>query len=156
MYCMQCMRIAEAIQGWKQLSAKRCWSPCLKNKKGMPRAWWRANSWGGWYTSKYKLDLPNLEHQGYEMKKDIIYQYNKSVILLETNGKGSSSKKMKQTKAQFLSLIRLIVERLQPNTAWWRRYGGMQWQTQSKVRHSKNSVQWSWMHQRIHRCSRWS
>ena len=33
-----------------------------------------------------------MEAQGYEIKKNILYQDNKSAILLETNGKRSSSK----------------------------------------------------------------
>jgi hypothetical protein len=34
-----------------------------------------------------------LEAQGYEVEKNIVYQDNKSVILLETNGKKSSGKR---------------------------------------------------------------
>jgi hypothetical protein len=34
-----------------------------------------------------------MEAQGYEIKKNILYQDNKSAILLETNGKKSSSKR---------------------------------------------------------------
>jgi hypothetical protein len=37
-----------------------------------------------------------LEAQGYDVEKNIVYQYNKSAILLETNGKKSSGK---QTRA---------------------------------------------------------
>ena len=32
-----------------------------------------------------------MEAQGYEIKRNILYQDNKSAILLETNGKSSSS-----------------------------------------------------------------
>ena len=37
-----------------------------------------------------------LEYQGYGLNENIIYQYNKSAIILEKNGKSSSSKRMKQ------------------------------------------------------------
>lgn len=42
-----------------------------------------------------------LECQGYEIKQNIIYQDNKSAILLEMNGKGSSSKRTKHIKVRY-------------------------------------------------------
>mmetsp|Transcript_11188 Transcript_11188/g.23594 ORF Transcript_11188/g.23594 Transcript_11188/m.23594 type:complete len:249 (+) Transcript_11188:341-1087(+) len=42
-----------------------------------------------------------LECQGYEVKHNIIYQDNKSAILLEMNGKGSSSRRTKHIKVRY-------------------------------------------------------
>ena len=42
-----------------------------------------------------------LEAQGHEVKENIIYQDNKSAILLEVNGKGSSSKRTKHMKVRY-------------------------------------------------------
>ncbi len=39
-----------------------------------------------------------LEGQGYEIKQNIVYQDNKSAILLEMNRRGSSSKRTKHIK----------------------------------------------------------
>lgn len=42
-----------------------------------------------------------LEVQGYDIEKNIVYQDNKSTILLEMNGKGSSSKWTKHIKVWY-------------------------------------------------------
>jgi hypothetical protein len=42
-----------------------------------------------------------LEAQGYEVEKNIVYQDNKSAILLETNGKKSSGKKTRALKIRY-------------------------------------------------------
>jgi hypothetical protein len=43
-----------------------------------------------------------LEAQGYKVKKTIVYQDNKSTILLETNGKKSSGKQTHALNIHFL------------------------------------------------------
>jgi hypothetical protein len=45
-----------------------------------------------------------LEEQGYDVKKNILYQDNKSTILLETNGKRSSSKRTHALNIQYFFL----------------------------------------------------
>ena len=42
-----------------------------------------------------------LEAQGYEIKKNILYQDNKSTILLENNGKQSSSKRTRAINIRY-------------------------------------------------------
>ncbi len=42
-----------------------------------------------------------LEAQGYDIKENIVHQDNKSAILLEINGKGSSSKQTKHIKIRY-------------------------------------------------------
>jgi hypothetical protein len=42
-----------------------------------------------------------LEAQGYAPERTVIYQGNKSAILLETNGKGSSSKRTKHINIRY-------------------------------------------------------
>ena len=42
-----------------------------------------------------------MEAQGYEVKKNILYQDNKSAILLETNGKKSSSKRTRAINIRY-------------------------------------------------------
>ncbi|KAL7461201.1 hypothetical protein ACHAXS_001624, partial [Conticribra weissflogii] len=42
-----------------------------------------------------------IQKQGYEMGPSVIYQDNKSAILLETNGKGSTSKRTKHIKVRY-------------------------------------------------------
>jgi hypothetical protein len=42
-----------------------------------------------------------ISAQGYKVKKTVIYQDNKSAILLETNGKGSSSKRTKHINVRY-------------------------------------------------------
>ena len=42
-----------------------------------------------------------LEAQGYDVSKIIIYQYNKSAILLEKNGKASSGKRTKHINMRY-------------------------------------------------------
>ena len=49
--------------------------------------------------------------QGYTVGQNILYQDNKSTILLATNGRWSSSKRTKHIKSRyFLSKTELIVE----------------------------------------------
>lgn len=45
-----------------------------------------------------------MEAQGYEIKKNILYQDNKSAILLETNGKKSSSKRTRALNIRYFFL----------------------------------------------------
>ena len=42
-----------------------------------------------------------LQEQGYDMKPSLIYQDNKSAILLEMNGKASGSKRMKHINVRY-------------------------------------------------------
>ncbi len=42
-----------------------------------------------------------LEEQGYQMEPSLVSQDNMSAILLETNGKGSSSKRTKHIKVKY-------------------------------------------------------
>ena len=42
-----------------------------------------------------------MENQGYRIEDNILYQDNKSVMLLEKNGKSSSSKRTKHTKVRY-------------------------------------------------------
>ena len=46
----------------------------------------------------------SLNCQGYNAKETIIYQYNKSAILLEKNGKASIGKKTKHIDVQYFSV----------------------------------------------------
>ena len=45
-----------------------------------------------------------MEAQGYEIKKNILYQDNKSAILLETNGKKSSGKRTRALNIRYFLL----------------------------------------------------
>jgi hypothetical protein len=45
-----------------------------------------------------------MEAQGYEIRKNILYQDNKSAILLEINGKRSSSKRTRALTVQYFFL----------------------------------------------------
>jgi hypothetical protein len=45
-----------------------------------------------------------MEEQGYEIKKNILYQDNKSTILLENNGKRSSSKRTRAINIRYFFL----------------------------------------------------
>jgi hypothetical protein len=45
-----------------------------------------------------------MEAQGYEIKKNILFQDNKSAILLETNGKKSSSKRTRALNIRYFFL----------------------------------------------------
>ena len=45
-----------------------------------------------------------MEAQGYEIKQNILYQDNKSAILLEKNGKASSSKRMRAVNIRYFFL----------------------------------------------------
>jgi hypothetical protein len=45
-----------------------------------------------------------MEAQGYEITQNILYQDNKSAMLLETNGKKSSSKRTRALNIQYLFL----------------------------------------------------
>jgi hypothetical protein len=45
-----------------------------------------------------------LEAQGYNVEKNIVYQDNKSAILLETNGKTSSGKRTRALNIRYFSL----------------------------------------------------
>ncbi len=49
--------------------------------------------------------------QGYDMDASLLYQDNMSAILLETNGKASSSKCTKHTKVKYFFMTKLIRER---------------------------------------------
>ena len=42
-----------------------------------------------------------LEEQGYNIKENIVYQDNKSAILLETNGKASSGKRTRHLNIRY-------------------------------------------------------
>ena len=42
-----------------------------------------------------------LEAQGYKIQDNILYQYNKSSILLETNGRGSSGKRTRHINVRY-------------------------------------------------------
>ena len=53
-----------------------------------------------------------MESKGYKVKDNILYQDNKSAMLLEQNGKNSTSKRMKHVKVRyFLFKIKLIREK---------------------------------------------
>jgi hypothetical protein len=65
-----------------------------------------------------------LEAQGYDVNESIIYQDNKSTILLAENGKASSGKQTRHINIQyFLSRIEWHLVRLKSNIAqrrtWW-------------------------------------
>ena len=45
-----------------------------------------------------------MESQGYKIKKNILYQDNKSTILLEKNGKRSSSKRTRAVNIRYFFL----------------------------------------------------
>ena len=45
-----------------------------------------------------------MEEQGYNVKQNILYQDNKSTILLETNGKRSSSKRTRALNIRYFFL----------------------------------------------------
>ena len=45
-----------------------------------------------------------LQEQGYDMEPSLLYQDNMSAILLETNGKASSSKRTKHIKIKYFSI----------------------------------------------------
>ena len=45
-----------------------------------------------------------MEAQGYEIKRNILYQDNKSAILLETNGKSSSSPRTRAMNIRYFFL----------------------------------------------------
>jgi hypothetical protein len=47
------------------------------------------------------MGLLFMEEQGYDMEPSLLYQENMSAILLETNGKVSSSKRTKHTKVKY-------------------------------------------------------
>ena len=49
-----------------------------------------------------------LDAQGYDFLEDIVYQDNKSAILLENNGKSSSSKLTKHIKIRYYFVTDLI------------------------------------------------
>ena len=46
-----------------------------------------------------------LEEQGYEIEKNMLYQDNKSAILLETNGKKSSGKRTRALNIRYFFLM---------------------------------------------------
>jgi hypothetical protein len=46
-----------------------------------------------------------LEEQGYEINSNILYQGNKSAILLETNGKKSSGKRTQALNVRYFFLM---------------------------------------------------
>jgi len=45
-----------------------------------------------------------LDAQGYGVEKNILYQYNKATILLETNGKQSSTKHTRALNIRYFSI----------------------------------------------------
>ena len=45
-----------------------------------------------------------LEHQGYEVEKNILFQDNKSTILLETNGRKSAGKRSRALNIRYFFL----------------------------------------------------
>ena len=49
-----------------------------------------------------------MGYQGYDIDKNILYQDNKSAIILENNGKRSSIKKTRALKIRHLFLIDYI------------------------------------------------
>ena len=51
-----------------------------------------------------------MEAQGYDITENIMYQYNKSAILLDSNGKMSNSKKTKHIHVSFFC-IKDVIER---------------------------------------------
>jgi hypothetical protein len=68
-----------------------------------------------------------MESQGYDIAKNILYQDNKSAILLETNGKKSSSKRTRALNIRYFFLAdqvskeNLTIEYL-PTTEMWGDY----------------------------------
>ena len=52
-----------------------------------------------------------MEAQGYKIKKNILYQDNKSTILLENNGKASSSSRMRAVNIRYFFLTDQVNQR---------------------------------------------
>jgi hypothetical protein len=52
-----------------------------------------------------------LEEQGYEINSNMLYQDNKSAILLETNGKKSSGKRTRALKIHYFFLTDQVEKR---------------------------------------------
>lgn len=50
-----------------------------------------------------------LEEQGYKVEHNIVFQDNKSDILLEKNGKGSTSKRTRQIKERYFYMAGLTM-----------------------------------------------
>jgi hypothetical protein len=65
-----------------------------------------------------------MEAQGYDIVKNILYQDNKSAILLETNGKRSSSKRTRALNIRYFFLAdqvakeNLVIEYLSTTEMW--------------------------------------
>ena len=65
-----------------------------------------------------------MEHQGYHIEKNILYQDNKSVILLETNGRKSAGKRSRALNIRYFFLTdqvekgNLLIEHCSTEEMW--------------------------------------
>ncbi|MGC8532993.1 MAG: Ty1/Copia family ribonuclease HI, partial [Acidiphilium sp.] len=81
-----------------------------------------------------------MEAQGHTIEKNILYQDNKSTILLENNGKRSSSKRTRAFNIRyFFQMIKLKKEISRSSTALPQKCGAIICQNHFKENCSKNS-----------------
>jgi hypothetical protein len=81
-----------------------------------------------------------LEEQGYDINSNILYQDNKSAILLETNGKKSSRKRTRALNIRYFFLTDQVVKgKLQLHTVRPMIWSELFIPSLYKARSSKNS-----------------
>ena len=86
-----------------------------------------------------------MEAQGYEIKRNILYQDNKSAILLETNGKSSSSPRTQAMNIRYFFLTDQIKQgNLEVEYVPTDDMIGNFSPNHSKENNSQNLRNWSW------------